>query len=110
MQTTQRTTKAGVIRRDIEVNRYNAGPALAHVTEIKGDIITVDLYWLRRMPSDFGVYIAVEKGETGEVHDVLLNAPGGGHTCTCKWGTYKGHTKPCRHIETALLACKEQKI
>jgi hypothetical protein len=44
------------------------------------------------------------------VRHVLLNAPGGGHTCTCPWGSYKPNDKNCRHVEMCLQAVRENKF
>jgi hypothetical protein len=69
-----------------------------------------DTYLLERQPSDFGVAFHVRKySEENEQYDVCLNVPGGGHSCECKWATYKGHIKPCRHVEMALQALRERK-
>jgi hypothetical protein len=80
------------------------GAVLCTVTETAGGKTTCSLYWLRRQPSDFGLAFQIEKPAEGLVYDVLLNGPGGGHTCDCPWGAYKGHVKACRHIEACLLA------
>src|SRR5262249_12799707 len=70
-----------------------------------------DVSPLERIPSDFGLAVRVDKQLCeGESYDVLLNAPGGGHTCDCAWGSYGGHKKPCRHVEAALQAVREQKL
>lgn len=120
MLTATRLTKRGAIRRTIDLSEPVNGLLCATVTEIhfQGDNkdsehvreIDVELYWLRRQPSDFGVAFTVEKGSDGTTHDVCLNVPGGGHTCCCKGQTYRGHDRNCRHIEAALQACRERKI
>lgn len=111
--TTTRQAKAATIRREIEISEpAPSGLILASVTEIHnaGQKITVDLYWIRRQASDFGLAFAVEKGLDGTVYDVLLNAPGGGHSCDCAHGCYGSHRKNCRHVECCLQAIREQKI
>jgi hypothetical protein len=106
---TKRTTKAGPITRSITVTFALAGRCEARVLETQGNKSTQDTYLLERQPSAFGVAFTVRKID-GEQYDVCLNVPGGGHSCDCKWATYKGHIKPCRHIEMALQACREQKL
>jgi hypothetical protein len=107
---TCRTTKAGVIRRDIEVNEANAaGESLCHVTETKGAVVIDTLYWLRRIPSDWGKAFQVEKGENGECYDILLDGLRGS-SCSCKHGTYRPNAAPCRHVELVCQAIAEQKI
>jgi hypothetical protein len=113
MTTTTRQTKACKITRHLNLGEAVNGLIAAGVTEVHHRTgepkIVVDNYFLRRQPSDFGVAFQVEKFG-GETYDVLLNAPGGGHSCDCKWGCYGGHKKPCRHIELALQAVREHKI
>jgi hypothetical protein len=111
MTTATRATKAGPITRTITITFALAGRCEVRVTETQGHKITTDTYLLERQPSAFGVAFWVRKcSDEREQYDVLLNAPGGGHTCDCKWATYKGHLKPCRHIEAALQAVRERKI
>jgi hypothetical protein len=112
MTTTTRQTKQARITRQIELSDSLNGLVLAVVTEVHngGQKITCDLYWLRRQPSDFGVAFTCEKAQDGASYDVLLNAPGGGHSCDCKWSSYRGHLKPCRHIEACLQAVRERKL
>jgi hypothetical protein len=120
MCTTTRTTKTATIRREIRITTdddFGSHTVMAVIFEqhvgVKTTRSTSDVYVLTRLATDFGVGIrCVKSGSTGdgEARDVLLNAPGGGHTCDCAWGSYGGHKKPCRHIELALLACRERKI
>lgn len=117
MLITTRTTKAGRIERRIEVTAsddFGSRTIFASVFEKRflktKAACECDVYILERRSSDFGLYVHVKKaGSTanGEEYDVLLNAPGGGHTCDCPHGTYKGHIKPCRHIECALAAARK---
>lgn len=110
MRTATRTTKSETIRRTISIAFALAGTCEARVTEDNGRKITTDSYLLSRQPSDFGIAFRVRKCDSEDAYDVCLNAPGGGHTCDCKWGTYKGHIKPCRHVEVAIQAIRERQI
>lgn len=111
MATATRTTKAGQITRSITVTFAIAGRCEVRVSETQGNNTTTDTYLLSRQPSDFGIAFTVRKmDDEGESYDVLLNAPGGRHSCDCKWGTYKSHIKPCRHVEMAIQALRERKL
>ena len=117
---TTRQTKAATIQRTITISQEREPwgvTVYASVFEQHHGKRTVknisDVYVLVRHASDFGVYITAEKvvGESdGEIYDVCLNQPGGGHSCTCKWGAYGSHKKNCRHVEAALQAVREQKL
>jgi hypothetical protein len=109
MLTTTRTTRNATITRTISISFALAGRCEARVTEQTDNKIVTDTYFLERQPSDFGVAFTVKKID-GEQYDICLNVPGGGHSCDCKWQTYKGHIKPCRHLEMALQALRERKI
>src|SRR5262249_11040136 len=113
MWTQERTTKAARITRTITVTAdldFGSRTTIAVVFEKhegkKTTKCTSDAYLLERIPSQMGgIGVEVVKsGSTseGEVYQVLLNAPGGGHDCTCPHGAYRGHVKPCRHVEAAL--------
>ncbi len=110
MATATRKTKAGPITRSITITFALGGTCEARVSEKQGDSTTTDTYLLSRQPSDFGIAFPVRKMDEEASYDVCLNAPGGGHTCDCKWGTYKGHIKPCRHVEMAIQALRERKL
>ena len=110
MLTRTRTTKTGEIKRTISASFALAGTCEARITETHGHKITTDTYLLSRQPSDFGIAFRVQKCDSEDAYDVLLNQPGGGHSCDCRWGTYKGHIKPCRHIETCLQVIRERKL
>lgn len=43
-----------------------------------------------------------------ERYDVLLDGPRS--TCDCKWGTYGGHKKPCRHVAGLLRLHADGKL
>jgi hypothetical protein len=111
MLQSERTTKAGQIERTIHVAMWS-NTIHATITETKQlktkTTSTSTTYILRPIPSQMGgVGVEVEKlDESGEVYNVLLNAPGLGHSCDCPHGTYRGHVKPCRHIEACLEALK----
>jgi hypothetical protein len=110
-----RQTKAGQIFRLITFGSAVKGLLAASVSETKigkhTNNTTTDTYYLRRIPSEIGgIAIEVEKTGDAEVRHVLLNALGGGHSCTCKWGSYAGHKKACRHIETCFQAIREGKL
>ncbi|HTU21624.1 MAG TPA: hypothetical protein VMG10_26545 [Gemmataceae bacterium] len=108
---TRRTTKAGVIYRMLSLGEPVNGLLAASVAEVKGGVTSTDTYYLRRIESQIGgVAFEVEKTGDSEPRHVLLNAPGGGHTCTCKWGSYKPNSKPCRHVELCLKAVREGKF
>jgi hypothetical protein len=104
-----RTTNAGEIHRDIEIGTPNGGLVLAHVTETHRGKTTDTLYWLRRQSAAWGKAFTVEKGEDGTVYNVMLDSLRG-DSCDCPHGCYRGHIKPCRHIELVHLAINEQKI
>jgi hypothetical protein len=113
MTTTKRTTKAGEITRRITITFALAGRCEARVSECQRGKWTDDVYLLERQTSAFGVAFKVRKmsgDNEGETYDVLLNAPGGGHSCDCKWGTFKSHMKWCRHVDLCLQAVREQKV
>jgi hypothetical protein len=58
-------------------------------------------YYIRRLPSDFGVAFGLDKfgADGGASYDVLLDPERGHHSCECK-GFYRyGY---CRHV-TGLL-------
>jgi hypothetical protein len=115
MTTATRTTKAGPITRSISIGPAVNGLCAASVTEAhhrKGEPkIQCDTYFLRRIPSEIGgLALEVEKWGDSELRHVLLNAPGGGHTCDCKWGTYCPNSKPCRHVEMCLQTVREGKL
>ncbi|SRR5579871_695360 len=111
MSIVTRTTKAGNITRTIEIAPPNGGPLLATVVEQLGHKIDVQSYWLTRIRSQIGgMAFQLEKFDDGTIYDVLLNAPGGGHTCDCKWGSFKPNAKPCRHVEMCLQALRERKV
>src|SRR5262249_36104424 len=98
MLQSERTTKAGQIERMIHVALWN-NILRATITETKQlktkTTSTSTTYILRPVPSQMGgVGVLVEKlGTDGEVYNVLLCAPGLGHTCDCPHGTYRGHVK-----------------
>jgi hypothetical protein len=116
--TATRATKQATITREIRVSADDApwGRTVhASIFERKvlktKTVLTSDVYTLERIPSDFGLAVRVNKQlAEGESYDVCLNMPGGGHSCDCPHGTYKGHVKPCRHIEAALQAVREKLI
>lgn len=113
--TTTRTTKAETITRSIAVSQSTNGTCAASVSEVhhrkSQPKIDSDTYFLRLIRSDIGgIALEVEKLGESELHHVLLRASGNGHACDCKWGTYKGHVKPCRHVEMCLQALLEGKI
>jgi hypothetical protein len=117
--TTTRTTKAATIARTITISHANAcGRCEVRVTETpKGKPAVTDNYLLERMPSDFGIAFSVRKltdwhtGVGGDAtYAVCLNMPGGGHSCDCKWGSYKAHVKNCRHVDLCLQALRERKF
>jgi hypothetical protein len=111
MCTATRTTKAGPISREVTITFALAGRCEVRVVETQGHKITSDTYLLERQPSQFGVAFTVRKcSDEREQYDVLLNAPGGGHSCDCKWGTFKSYIKNCRHVDLCLQAVREQKI
>jgi hypothetical protein len=111
MTTTTRTTKAGPISRTITISHALAGRCEVRVTEVQNGKRTEDTYLLERMASDFGTAFSVRKfAEGGDTYDVLLNGPGGHHSCDCKWGTYKSHVKNCRHVDLCLQALREKKF
>jgi hypothetical protein len=122
MTSTQtRTTKQATISRTITVSReVEPWGTTTYATVFeqhqgKRSVKNIsDVYVLTRIAGvQFGLGVHVEKvaGQSeGQVYDVLLNGPGGGHSCDCPHGSYKGHVKPCRHIEAALQAVKEQKL
>lgn len=103
MLTATRTTKAGAITRTIAVSFPLAGRYEARVTETQGNKTTEATYLLERIASDYGIAFQVRKidGE-GESYAVFLNQRYGGHSCECPWHNWKGHIKPCRHVEMAL--------
>ena len=115
--TTTRQTKAAAIRRTITVTADREPWGVTVYATMyeqhqgpRGAKNISDVYILSRIAGTaFGLGVHVEKqlGEAGS-YDVLLNAPGGGHTCNCPHGTYRGHVKPCRHIEAALQAVRER--
>jgi hypothetical protein len=84
MTTQTRHTKAGSIFRLISLGAAVNGLLAASVSEVKGQHSTHDTYFVRRIPADFGVGFELEKTGDAELRHVLLNAPGGGHTCDCK--------------------------
>jgi hypothetical protein len=109
MTATMRTTKAGQITRSVIISFALAGRCEVWVSETQGHKTTEDTYLLARQPSDFGAAFTVRKcSDEREVYDVLLSR--NGHTCTCPWGTYKAHVKPCRHMEMCLQALREKKL
>src|SRR5215469_16880494 len=118
MISTTRLTKAAHITRQIRISveeDFGAPLTIAVVFEKhqgkKTTKCTSDAYVLRRIPSEIGgVGVEVEKAGDPEARHVLLNQPGGGHSCTCKWGSYKGHVSACRHILAALQAVREGKL
>lgn len=115
--TATRTTKAETITRSIAVSKAASGTCAASVSEVHHrkdqPKIVSDTYFLRLIRSDIGgIALEVEKLGESELHHVLLRASGHGHghTCDCKWGTYKSRLKPCRHVEMCLQALLEGKI
>lgn len=115
MTTSTRTTKAGQIYRLLSLGDAVNGLLAASVCETKigkkANTTTCDTYYIRRIRSEIGgVAFEIEKTGDAEVRHVLLNAPGGGHTCDCKWGTYQPNGKPCRHVEMCLQALRERKF
>jgi hypothetical protein len=110
MTSTQRITKAGPISRTISVSFALAGRCEVCVRETKVGLTTTDTYLLSRQPSHIGGVAFQVKKCDGESYDVLLNQPGGGHSCTCKWGSYKAHIKNCRHMDLCIQALRERKI
>jgi hypothetical protein len=111
MTTTTRTTKQATITRTITITHALAGRCEVRVTEVRNGKRTEDTYLLERQPSDFGTAFTVRKfTEGGDTYAVCLNMPGGGHSCDCKWGTYKAHVKNCRHVDLCLQALREKKF
>jgi hypothetical protein len=78
------------------------------ITTLKGnnpENCVCDTYFVRMGLSQLGgLAFHFEKfGEPNSQYDVLLNAPGGGHTCEC-WGSLRWTPKtgkPCRHMRMA---------
>jgi hypothetical protein len=110
MATATRTTKAGPITRSITVSFALAGRCEVCVRETQGDNTTTDTYLLSRQLSQIGGSAFRVRKIDGESYDVLLNKPGGGHSCTCKWGSYKAHIKNCRHMDLCIQAVRERKL
>src|SRR5262249_25463687 len=110
MTTTTRQTKSATIARVITVSFALAGRCEVCVRETTHGKTTTDTYLLERQPSDIGGIAFQVKKCDGESYDVLLNQPGGGHSCTCKWGSYKAHIKNCRHMDLCIQALRERKI
>jgi hypothetical protein len=113
--TATRTTKNETITRSIAIATAANGTCVASVTEAhkrkSEPKLLLDTYFLRSIVSKIGgTAIEIEKLGESEVHHVLLEARGNGHKCDCKWGTYKSHVKPCRHVEMCLQAIQEGKI
>src|SRR5579884_1544844 len=106
MATATRTTKAGPITRSITISFALADRCEVCVRGTQNNLTTTDTYLLSRQPSDFGIAFSVREVDAeGERYDVLLNAPGGRHTCDCKWAptrvtssravTSRWRYKPC---------------
>jgi hypothetical protein len=108
--TTTRRTKAATITRTTTISFALCGTCEVRVSETKGNTTTTDTYLLTRQPSDFGVAFSIRKCDSTDTYDVCLNMLGGGHSCDCKWGTYKSHIKPCRHVEACLQALREHQL
>ena len=114
----QGTTSARKINRTIRLGRVP--------TELRpGKVIIADddkatTYLVHRLASEIGGLafrlekIQVEQADDAMVlsiadaYDVLLN--GRESTCDCKWGTYGGHKKPCRHIAGLLKLQADGKL
>jgi hypothetical protein len=114
-ETATRTTKSETITRSIAVSQAKNGTCAASISEVhhrKGEPkIESDTYFLRLIRNQLGgIAVEVEKLGKSELHHVRLNTSGVVHTCDCKWGTYKGHAKPCRHVEMCLQAIQEGKL
>jgi hypothetical protein len=112
MTTTTRTTKAGPIQRSITITHALCGRCEVRVTEVQRGKRTEDTYLLEQLPSQIGgVVFTVRKfADGGDSYQVLLNAPGGGHSCDCKWDCYGSHKKNCRHVDLCLQALREKKF
>ena len=111
MQTTAtRTTKTETITRVITSGEI-CGTCLVTVTEAhhrkRGEPrMEHQSYLLRPIANQLvGLAVEVEKMGEAELHHVRLHKHS--HECDCKWGTYKGHIKPCRHVEMCLQAIQE---
>jgi hypothetical protein len=87
--------------------KYEGGLRVVAVETVKSaKTITTDLYFVRQQVSDIGgmAFHFEKMGDASSTYDVLLNAPGGGHTCEC-WGSMRWTPKtgkPCRHVTAAL--------
>jgi hypothetical protein len=110
-----RTTKSEIITRSIAISQAKNGTCAASVSEVhhrkSEPKIVSDTYFLRLIRSHIGgIALEVEKLGESELHHVRLSARGNDHNCDCKWGTYKSHLKPCRHVEMCLQALREGKL
>ena len=94
-------------KQTIHVGEKNEGLRVVAVeTHKSAKSIVTDLDFVRQQVSDFGgmAFHFEKMGDASFTYDVLLNAPGGGHTCEC-WGSLRWAPKtgkPCRHVQAAL--------
>jgi hypothetical protein len=102
MCTQTRTTKAGIIEREIKLSQASTGAFLATVSETAGKKTTCRLYWLRRQESQIGGTAFMCEKPDGQIYDVLLD--GRDSSCTCNWNTYRPTARPCIHMTLAQLA------
>jgi hypothetical protein len=87
--------------------KYDTGYRVVSVeTQKSAKSVQTDLYFVRQQVSDIGgmAFHFEKMGQPESTYDVLLNAPGGGHSCEC-WGSMRWTPKtgkPCRHVQAAL--------
>ena len=108
--------------RSIRIERVPTDLRAGKVT-ITGPDGLATSYIVRRIETQLGgVAFQLDKIETeydsdepgvltmrvGERYSVLLN--GRESTCDCKWGTYGGHKKPCRHVAGLLKLHAEGRL
>jgi len=113
MTTATRTTKSETITRSIAVSKAANGTCAASISEVhhrkSEPKIESDTYFLRLIRNQLGgIAVEVEKLGESELHHVRLHGHSG--ECDCKWGTFKSHLKPCRHVEMTLQAVREGKL